>query len=341
MSHLKIKDNFIQTSANDKNEIKLADGTITASVNLSGAKKNVIEANASTITFGKDNDDFTMTVANISAKVVTVTKVQENATTTTSLSVGDKFNISGAGVAIYNADAAAKTLTDTGEVARLKDVNASVNVEKTRAMGIEANLQSSIDAETTLARAAESALSASVSGEKTRAMGIEANLQSSIDAETTLARGYELDILKYVNEFMVGTNIATDFKSVKITATEFDTDTVTVRSMAATVIAAQTLSSYSDARLKKDVENVLDATAKVNALRPVFYNWNDRVPLNPGHKEIGFIAQEVEEVLPNIVRTLDDEMKTKTVAYDRLVSLLVAALKEQDVRISALEAKSA
>ena len=104
-------------------------------------------------------------------------------------------------------------------------------------------------------------------------------------------------------------------------------------------IVAGNVTGYSDARLKKDVEDVLDATAKVNALRPVFYNWNDKPSLNEGHKEMGFIAQEVEAVLPNVVRTLDDEMKTKTVAYDRIVSLLVAALKEHDVRISVLERK--
>jgi hypothetical protein len=101
---------------------------------------------------------------------------------------------------------------------------------------------------------------------------------------------------------------------------------------------ASAFNSTSDMRLKTDVEEVLGATEKVRALHPVFYNWVDgHAGINPGHKEIGFLAQEVEAVLPHVVSTDNTEFAKKGVAYDRVVSLLVAAVKELDARVSTLE----
>ena len=79
----------------------------------------------------------------------------------------------------------------------------------------------------------------------------------------------------------------------------------------------------------------------MKALRPVFYNWIDRESINPGRKELGFLAQEVEAVVPEVISTASDEMATKRVCYDRLVSLLVAAVKDQAATIEALAARVA
>jgi len=106
-------------------------------------------------------------------------------------------------------------------------------------------------------------------------------------------------------------------------------------------VDALAFATTSDARLKKDVVEVVDALAKVKALRPVEYNWISSANLNPSCKELGFIAQEVEEVVPAVVATGDDADATKRVAYDRLTSLLVAAVKEQSAVIEALQARVA
>jgi hypothetical protein len=88
----------------------------------------------------------------------------------------------------------------------------------------------------------------------------------------------------------------------------------------------------SDARLKEQIQTLTDAPDKLRALRGVSYLWRDR--RQPG-KQLGFIAQEVEKVLPELVSTDDEGMKS--VNYVAVVPLLVESLKAQDRRIDALE----
>jgi hypothetical protein len=105
-------------------------------------------------------------------------------------------------------------------------------------------------------------------------------------------------------------------------------------------VSAKVYLTTSDIRLKKDISEVSNALELVNNLHPVLYNWIDeRSTINPGYKELGFLAQEVEAVLPNVVRTgpgdgLEDR---KIVAYDRLVALLVGAVKELKAEVDALK----
>jgi len=106
-------------------------------------------------------------------------------------------------------------------------------------------------------------------------------------------------------------------------------------------VDANAFATTSDSRLKKDVEEVADALAKVKALRPVHYNWISSANFNPESKELGFLAQEVEEVVPAVVATGADVDATKRVAYDRLTALLVGAVKEQSIVIDALQVRVA
>lgn len=102
--------------------------------------------------------------------------------------------------------------------------------------------------------------------------------------------------------------------------------------------------TISDARLKEDVETIESALEKVSQLRGVEYTWKKGG--RKGQREIGLIAQEVEEVVPSIVREhqlplvegLDDASASyKTVDYEKLVALLIEANKEQQDIISQLE----
>jgi hypothetical protein len=86
----------------------------------------------------------------------------------------------------------------------------------------------------------------------------------------------------------------------------------------------------SDERLKHDIKTLSKAIDKVLKLRGVEFKWNKN-----DQKTVGFIAQEVEKVLPELVKT-DKYTSLKSVQYGNLVALLVEALKEENQsRISA------
>jgi hypothetical protein len=92
----------------------------------------------------------------------------------------------------------------------------------------------------------------------------------------------------------------------------------------------------SDRRIKTDIENISDEEClnKINSLNVVKYNYTDP-SLNGNNKVIGFIAQEVEKVVPEAVfKTSDDDYGFN----DRpLVALLTKTIQEQEVRITKLE----
>ena len=99
--------------------------------------------------------------------------------------------------------------------------------------------------------------------------------------------------------------------------------------------------TVSDARLKDDVVTIDSALDKIKALRGVEYVWNKGG--REGQKDLGFIAQEVEQVIPEIVREnemplLDDSGEQyKTVDYEKVVAVLVEAVKEQQKQIEELK----
>ncbi len=96
----------------------------------------------------------------------------------------------------------------------------------------------------------------------------------------------------------------------------------------------------SDSRLKKDVISIENGLEKVMKLRPVTFNWrrSEFPKINLDNKNhVGFIAQEVEEVVPQVVSTADDKMQTKSIAYSDLVPVLTKAIQEQQKEIEELK----
>jgi hypothetical protein len=98
---------------------------------------------------------------------------------------------------------------------------------------------------------------------------------------------------------------------------------------------------YSDGRLKDIISNIDNALDKIDNLRGVYYTPND-LAASFGYEDksvqVGVVAQEVEAVLPQVVRPApfdiaeDGSSKSGenylTVQYDRLIPLLVEAIKE-------------
>jgi len=96
-----------------------------------------------------------------------------------------------------------------------------------------------------------------------------------------------------------------------------------------------TVVTPSDSRLKDNQINISTPIDKVKKLNGVEFDWN--AGNYKGQHDVGVIAQEVEEVLPEAVST--DEDGYKAVAYDKLVPLLIEAMKEQQGLIESLQAR--
>ncbi len=84
------------------------------------------------------------------------------------------------------------------------------------------------------------------------------------------------------------------------------------------------VSSPSDERLKHNIHTIDDALDKVLGLRGVQYEWNDTERFGT-QKEIGFVAQEVQEILPEIVR---DNGEYLSLNSKNIVAVVVEAIKE-------------
>ena len=93
------------------------------------------------------------------------------------------------------------------------------------------------------------------------------------------------------------------------------------------------VTAYSDEKLKDNIEPIENPIQKLKAIQGVTYNRND-IEGNPRHT--GVVAQQVERVLPEVVMTNDDGIKT--VAYGNMVGLLIEAIKEQQDEIERLRA---
>ncbi len=99
-------------------------------------------------------------------------------------------------------------------------------------------------------------------------------------------------------------------------------------------ISAQEVATGSDVRFKKNIESIEDALEVIQSLDGVTYEWNrEQFPERnfDQQKHLGFIAQEVETVIPELVTT--DTQGFKAVNYQKMSTLLVEAVKEQQQMI--------
>ena len=106
------------------------------------------------------------------------------------------------------------------------------------------------------------------------------------------------------------------------------------------VIAYST--TISDERLKDDVQDITGALDTVDALRGVTYTWT--AGSREGKRDYGVIAQEVEQVIPEIVHDTtmplingDEETVYKTVDYEKLCAVLINAVSELRAEVEALK----
>ena len=105
-----------------------------------------------------------------------------------------------------------------------------------------------------------------------------------------------------------------------------------------TLTAAGTLTvdgdvvAYSDRRTKENIKTIENSLDKVLSLRGVSYNRIDESDKAP---KIGVIAQEIQEILPEVVFKQEDGMLG--VSYGNIVGVLIEAIKEQQQQIDELK----
>jgi len=99
----------------------------------------------------------------------------------------------------------------------------------------------------------------------------------------------------------------------------------------------------SDARLKENVVEISNALEKVSSLRGVNFDWSDEhIEARGGEDgyfvrkhDVGVIAQEVEAVLPEVVADREDGFKA--VKYEKIVPLLIEAIKELKTELESVK----
>jgi len=110
---------------------------------------------------------------------------------------------------------------------------------------------------------------------------------------------------------------------------DFTAGTINCANLTATFnVTAADINSTSDANLKTNIQTVENALDTVNSLRGVSFDWKET-----GKGSYGVIAQELEEVLPELVRTEGN----KSVNYNGIVGVLIEAIKELKSEIEELK----
>jgi hypothetical protein len=99
------------------------------------------------------------------------------------------------------------------------------------------------------------------------------------------------------------------------------------------IYATDNITAYSDRRVKKDIITIDNALAKVNSLRGVYYN---RIDDEKNLRNVGVIAQEVLEVVPELVSYAED-IDQYSVKYGNITAVLIEAIKELSAKVDNLQ----
>jgi hypothetical protein len=137
------------------------------------------------------------------------------------------------------------------------------------------------------------------------------------------------DIGRPFNSF-IGINVNSPTVALDISGTVSSTGVNVTGDISYTGVLADT----SDRRLKHDIKPLPfnSALDKLMLMKPVQFRMNDR----PDRIEWGFVAQDVEQLFPNLVFTANDAMGTKTLNYIGLIAPMVQGMQEEHRQVAAL-----
>ena len=92
----------------------------------------------------------------------------------------------------------------------------------------------------------------------------------------------------------------------------------------------------SDERLKDNIQPITEPLWKINQIGGYTFDWNDKQETYKG-SDVGVVAQEIEEVLPEIVTTRGNGFKA--VKYEKIVPLLIESIKELKQEVDEIKQK--
>lgn len=98
--------------------------------------------------------------------------------------------------------------------------------------------------------------------------------------------------------------------------------------------------SLSDSNYKTNVQPYTDWLQVINGLEPVSFTWNDDTPISQkiGREDIGVLAQQVRDVFPLAHATKNvNGTEVQLVRYEKLITVLLAAVKHHQQKINELE----
>ena len=157
------------------------------------------------------------------------------------------------------------------------------------------------------------------SGNLTFSDNVELQLGSSADARFFSNNADIFCRLANINRFLITDGFNSRFTFQRTTGDFTATGDVTAN---------------SDIRIKENLEPIVDGLEKVEQLTGYTYNRTDR---EDERRHAGVIAQEVEQVLPEVVHEDDDGIKS--VAYGNMVGLLIESIKELSAEVKTLKAE--
>jgi Chaperone of endosialidase len=97
--------------------------------------------------------------------------------------------------------------------------------------------------------------------------------------------------------------------------------------------------SICDIKFKNNIVNMTNGLDIINNINPVKFKWNDKMPhkLSRNKNDIGFIAQEIEKVIPEAIEDIEfDNESIKTIKYEKILPFLINSIKELNAKIDAI-----
>jgi sugar lactone lactonase YvrE len=104
------------------------------------------------------------------------------------------------------------------------------------------------------------------------------------------------------------------------------------------IYASSTITSNSDSRLKNVIGPISNGLSIVEQLNPITFTMKNDTTARVKH---GFLAQEIREILPDMIYETPDETKTLHLSYSDIVAPLTSAVKQLSARLALLESQFA